>query len=282
MPKGIAHVHLQNYSVDLTIYQFGHHQCDPLYNNGPHKYKNYLFHYVLSGRGKVNICDGDGQTVSYSVAPGQGFLISPNQVASYFADAAQPWRYCWIEFSGLKANELIARAGLTWGQPIYKSQDEHEHTKMRDALNFIVHNPEASPYELTGQCYLFLSGMAESSVQRKKAARSSLRDFYATEILAYIEKNYHENIQVKDVAAACNLDRSHLGKIFKIHVGTTLQAFLREYRVSKACELMTTSHYTIGQISAMVGYPNMFHFSRMFKSIMGQPPSQWRTENRLR
>jgi AraC-like DNA-binding protein len=264
------------------MYQFGFQECNPFYSVGPYAPNHYIFHYVYSGRGILNSHDEKGRTMHHKVEAGQGFIILPKQVASYAADGKQPWNYYWVEFNGLKARELVLESGLTVNRPIYTAKDTKEQKKMEDALRHMIENSNASPFELIGYCYLFLSALAASSAYQKKAARSSLQNFYVHEILAYIEAHYHEEIRVEDLAAACNLDRSYVGKIFKGLMGTSLRDFLIRYRIRKACELMKSTHNTIGEISTMVGYPNMFSFSRAFKTMMGQPPSKWRAENKLR
>ena len=37
--------------VDLFLVQFGWEQCESLYSYGPHVRNNYLFHYIISGKG---------------------------------------------------------------------------------------------------------------------------------------------------------------------------------------------------------------------------------------
>ena len=282
MSEPIMHVFPHNYFADLTMYQFGNHECDPFYAFGPYVRNHYLFHYVHSGKGILYSEDEKGQMTQHTVEAGQGFMIWPKQVASYAADGKQPWNYCWVEFDGLKARELVMESGLAVNQPIYKAKDDKEQKKMRDALLHMANNGSASPFELIGHCYLFLNAFVASSFYRRKTSHSSLQNFYVQEILSYIENHYHEDIRVEDLAAICNLDRSYVGKIFKSLMGTSLRDFLIRYRIRKACELMKSSAYTIGEISTMVGYPNMFSFSRTFKGIMGQPPRLWRTENKLR
>ncbi len=58
------------------------------------------------------------------------------------------------------------------------------------------------------------------------------------------------------------------------------QEFLITYRVHKACEYLRSTDLTIAEIANQVGYPNQFHFTRAFKSIMQLPPNEWRKRNR--
>ena len=270
-----------NSFIDLTIYQFGHQDCPPFHTFGPAIRNHFLFHYVHSGKGTLRV-DCEGKTTVYEIKKDEGFLIWPKQVTSYAADEMQPWSYSWVEFGGLKAKEILLESGLSVDNPVYKGKKDEFQQKMEEALRFIAHNPNASSFKLIGHCFLFLSHLAESSIFHKKIARSSLQDFYINEVLLYIENHYNENIRVEDIAAFCHLDRSHVGKVFKSTMGISLRDYLIHFRINKACELMKATNHSIGEIGGMVGYPNMFNFSRAFKSVMGTSPRQWREENRLR
>ena len=271
-----------NNFVDLTIYQFGHQDCPPLHNSGPATCGHFLFHYVHHGKGVFFAENEQNRMLRYEIEAGQGFMIWPKKMYSYTADEKEPWSYSWVEFDGLKAKQMVLESGVTENNPVYNGKSNVEQKKMVDAISYIAHNPAASPPELIGYCFLFLSNLVDSSVNRKKVARSSIQDFYVSEVLLYIETHYHKNIRVEDIATLCNLDRSHVGKIFKSTMGMSLRDYLIRYRINKACELIKGTNYSIGEIGEMAGYPNMFNFSRAFKSIMGMSPRQWRNENKLR
>ena len=91
--------------VDLSMYQFGREQCDPAQSFGPAVRNHYLFHYVLSGTGRLMADDSKGTTHEYQIRSGQGFMIFPRQINTYIADRNLPWEYVWIEFDGLRARE---------------------------------------------------------------------------------------------------------------------------------------------------------------------------------
>ena len=56
----------ENY-VDLCLYQFGREQCPPAHSFGPATRNHYLFHYVLSGTGKLIAADSKGQSHEYQI-----------------------------------------------------------------------------------------------------------------------------------------------------------------------------------------------------------------------
>ena len=266
--------------VDLSLYQFGYEECEPSYFFGPVIRYHFLFHYIISGKGRLISTDDRGLESEHNLERSHGFMICPNQRNFYIADKKEPWIYAWVEFDGLKASELVNQAGLNLNSPIYTSSNDEEREKMKNALLYIVKNKNAPPLSLIGHLYLFISSLIESSSHRKHITGGSLRDFYVRESLNFIEQHYQDQIGVEDIATFCNLDRSYLCKIFKSVLNASPQEFLIQYRINKSLELMRITDHSIGEISCMVGYQNQFNFSRVFKQLKGKSPREWRNMNR--
>jgi len=271
----------ENY-LDLFMLQFGYEECEPMHLFGPVVRNHFLFHYVLSGKGVLCSDDDKDKTTEYALEGGQGFMIWPGQRNTYIADEHDPWTYIWVEFDGLRAKEFVMQSGLNFNRPIYSASVPEEHEKMRNEILHIVDHANSPPMELMGHFYLFLSALIGSSAHSRKAPDGGLQAFYVSEAVNYVEQHYHEKITVEDIAEHCNLNRSYLSKIFRVMLKTNLQDFLIRYRMNRACELMRISDLPIGEICGMVGYPNLFNFSRVFKRVIGQSPMEWRKENRFR
>ena len=267
--------------LDLRIYQYGYEQCAPLQSFGPFIRNHYLFHYVISGRGSLDATAEDGVTTRrYEIQAGQGFLICPDLINTYFADEHDPWKYVWVEFDGLRASESLRYAGLTAAQPIYRADDEAQSAQVRDLMLYIAEHSEASALHLIGYLCLFIDALMQSSSTRVSAQENQLKDFYIQEAVNYIEQNYQRNLTVEEVADACRLNRSYFSKLFKDNVGCPPQEFLIRVRLAKAAELMCSSNAPISEIAVRCGYSNQFHFSRAFKKHYGVPPQKWRAQNR--
>ena len=267
--------------LDLRIYQYGYEQCESLHSFGPFIRNHYLFHYVISGRGCLDATGEDGVTTRrYELQTGQGFLICPGLINTYFADETDPWKYVWIEFDGLHASESLRYAGLTAAQPIYQADEEEKSAQVRDLMLYIAEHSDASPLHLIGYLYLFVDALMQSSSTRLSAQGNQLKDFYIQEAVNYIEQNYQRNLTVEEVADACRLNRSYFSKLFKDNMGCPPQEFLIGVRLAKAAELMCSSDVQISEIAVRCGYSNQFHFSRAFKKHYGTPPQKWRAQNR--
>lgn len=265
--------------IDLGLYQFGWEQCDPSHSFGPAARNHYLFHFCLSGTGTLIADNSQGQSVTYQVKSGQGFMMFPHQVCTYIADNEIPWEYVWIEFDGLRAKETVELSGISVNQPIYKARYKDIAETMKSEMLYIVNHRDASPFHLIGHLFLFMDSFVRSSTSTQANKGNTLRDFYIKEAFSFIEQNFQNDITVEDIAASCGLNRSYFGKIFHENMGKSPQEFLISYRMTKATELLKLTNLSIADIGNAVGYSNQLHFSRAFRKVYGISPRQWRYEN---
>ena len=265
--------------IDLGLYQFGWEHFEPSHSFGPAMRNHFLFHYVISGTGTLIAENSKKESISYSIKSGQGFMIFPNQICTYIADAQQPWEYVWIEFDGLRAKETVELSGLCVNSPVYKAKYKDVAQTMKDEMLYIINHKDDSPFHLIGHLYLFIDSFVKSSTITQISKSNNLRDFYIKEALSFIEQNFQNDITVEEIAACCGLNRSYFGKIFHEVLGKSPQEFLISYRMTKATELLKLTSLSIAEVGSAVGYSNQLHFSRAFKKIYGISPRQWRNEN---
>lgn len=266
--------------IDLGMYQYGYEQCEPGHSFGPATRNHYLFHYIISGTGTLMADTAKGETQTYSIKSGQGFLIFPGQITTYIADQNLPWEYVWIEFDGLRVKEAIDLTELSVNTPVYHSHSKDLREQLMNEMLYIVHHAKESPFHLIGHLYLFLDYLTQSAKSTKLVQSSKMSDYYIKEAINYIEQNFQNNITIEDIAAVCGINRSYFGKIFRNSIGRSPQEFLMNYRMVKATELLKLTSLSIAEIGSAVGYENQLHFSRAFKTIYGISPREWRNQHK--
>ena len=266
--------------IDLGMYQYGYEQCEPGHSFGPATRNHYLFHYIISGTGTLMADNAKGETQTYSIKSGQGFLIFPGQITTYIADQNLPWEYVWIEFDGLRVKEALDLTELSVNTPVYHSHSKDLREQLMNEMLYIVHHAKESPFHLIGHLYLFLDYLTQSAKSKKLVQSSKMSDYYIKEAINYIEQNCQNNITIEDIAAVCGINRSYFGKIFRNSIGRSPQEFLMNYRMVKATELLKLTSLSIAEIGSDVGYENQLHFSRAFKTIYGVSPREWRNQHR--
>ena len=279
MSNTFFHIFPSENFIDLGMYQYGYEQCDPGHSFGPATRNHYLFHYVLSGTGTLMADNAKGETQTYSIKSGQGFLIFPGQITTYYADLRLPWEYVWIEFDGLRVKEALDLTELSMNSPVYRSHSKDLREQLVNEMMYIVHHAKESPFHLIGHLYLFFDYLMQSSKSTKLVHSSKMSDFYIKEAIHFIEQNFQNNITVEEIASVCGINRSYFGKIFRKSIGRSPQEFLMNYRMVKATELLKLTSLSIAEIGSAVGYENQLHFSRAFKTVYGISPRQWRNQH---
>ncbi len=159
-------------------------RTEPLHSFGPAQKPHYLIHFVLSGRGKFVI-----KNKEYSLEPGYGFLIPPEELAFYQADDENPWTYVWVGFSGALAENTVKSMGLSLNSPVFMSdRGEELYQTVKDMME---HNTYGIANDLrrNGQLQLFLSIMAES-VPIEKKRETDYADYYDRHGVEFIQGNY--------------------------------------------------------------------------------------------
>ena len=279
MSNTFFHIFPSENFIDLGMYQYGYEQCEPGHSFGPAARNHYLFHYVLSGTGTLMADNAKGETQTYSIKSGQGFLIFPGQITTYYADLRLPWDYVWIEFDGLRVKEALELTELSMNSPVYRSHSKDLREQLVNEMMYIVHHAKESPFHLIGHLYLFFDYLMQSSKSTKLVHSSKMSDFYIKEAIHFIEQNFQNNITVEEIASVCGINRSYFGKIFRKSIGRSPQEFLMNYRMVKATELLKLTSLSIAEIGSAVGYENQLHFSRAFKTVYGISPRQWRNQH---
>lgn len=94
--------------------------------------------------------------------------------------------------------------------------------------------------------------------------------------LLYIKENYKEKITIEGLAKIANLSPSHFFAIFKKTMGVSPIAYLNNYRLSMAVELLLKSENTIAEISDSVGINDSIYFNKMFRKAYQMSPSKYR------
>ena len=92
----------------------------------------------------------------------------------------------------------------------------------------------------------------------------------------YIRKHYTSELSMQDVARAMNYSEAYFCKLFKQCFRVNFSAWLNEFRVEKAKEMLLQTRLSIREISLACGYTDANYFARVFKRITGKTPSEYR------
>ena len=94
----------------------------------------------------------------------------------------------------------------------------------------------------------------------------------------YIMENYDkEELSVDTVCKKLHLSTAYFSTLFKKEVGQTCIAYITDFRLKKAVELLNTTDDKTYMIANKVGYAEQNYFSYVFKKKYGVSPSKYRS-----
>lgn len=101
-----------------------------------------------------------------------------------------------------------------------------------------------------------------------------------SQILGYIEANYHRAISPHDVATALNYSLSYVTHRTRKLMGYSLGDLILQRRLAAARQLLIETSLSVARVALRVGFTDVAYFSRRFSREVGVSPTQWRRAHR--
>ncbi|WP_344019136.1 AraC family transcriptional regulator [Microlunatus capsulatus] len=95
------------------------------------------------------------------------------------------------------------------------------------------------------------------------------------EMVRFVRGDLARRLSVADVAAAGGCSTSTAQRLFREGTGSSVQGWVRRTRMEEAARLLRGSALRVGEVAAVVGYPDPLHFSRVFSQTFGTSPSRY-------
>ena len=95
----------------------------------------------------------------------------------------------------------------------------------------------------------------------------------------YIKLNFKYEISLSSISDELFVHPTYLAKKFKLETNKTISEYINEVRVREAKILLKTTEFKIEDIAYYVGYNDKKYFSKVFKKIYNQSPSNYRKYN---
>lgn len=240
----------------------------PNYQVGPKRIECFSLHFVLDGR---VILEFEGQRVE--LGKDDLFCLFPNQTYHYYTipDEA-PLQMNWIALDGSRVLSLLKLAGVTPEKPYSRkhvtSQLKLAADRMLEAMTRSQRWNPALSLELQGLAYEVLSKLMPPS----SSGQDSEPAGWIRECMDFMDLHATEGISVQQVASFAGVHRSYFSNAFTNQVGIPPQKYIQHIRMEKARRLLVGTDATVTEIALSLGYPNLYTFTRAFKSYFKTTP----------
>lgn len=94
-------------------------------------------------------------------------------------------------------------------------------------------------------------------------------------IFAFIENNYKEKCDLRELSLTINYDYAYLSRYFKNTIGFSFNNYVNIYRLNNACYLFDNTKQSILNCAMESGYQSIRSFNRNFKKHFGITPNEY-------
>ena len=94
-----------------------------------------------------------------------------------------------------------------------------------------------------------------------------------------MDRAYAEPLNVLAVAAVAHMSEAHFIRCFRAAFGETPHRYLQRRRVERSMFLLRETDRSVTDICFDVGFMSLGTFSRTFREIVGETPSDYRASN---
>ena len=251
-------------SDELCVVNLGYERCLPRHTYGPHTRDQWLFHFVVSGKGYFK--RGNEQ---YCVEKNHAFLIRPGEITTYSASSSDPWYYVWLGFNGSGAEKLMSTFPIS--ECVFEISPDF--ICELESLYRTAENSDEFACKATGMAYKLFGILYASRHAEKRRSPDCVKS-----ALSFIENNYFRQFDTSWLASELGMSRGHFSAVFSSVMGCSPYNYLTKYRIAKAQALLVSTNLTVSEIATAVGFSALNRFDLMFIKYVGTSPSRYRKE----
>ena len=96
--------------------------------------------------------------------------------------------------------------------------------------------------------------------------------------IEFMRENINSAITLEELADVAGLSVSHYCAVFKQKTMQTPMQLYTSMKIQRACQLLQSRSQTIKSIAYTLGFFDQYHFSKVFKQVMGVAPKSFRSK----
>lgn len=114
--------------------------------------------------------------------------------------------------------------------------------------------------------------VAETAIQEPSTGAAFLSYLRCRQ---HIEANWSRIVTLEQLGGECGLDPAYVCRLFRRFDQLTPYQYLLRQKVNYAARRLRESEGSIKEIAKDLGFADPFHFSRVFRKVMGIPPGRY-------
>jgi AraC-like DNA-binding protein len=225
--------------------------------------------YVARGSGELKL---NGRT--YALRAGRVFSYGPGVPHNITGAPGDPFVKYFVDFTGKNAVRLLRSCGLPPGS----ARQVFPPHVLSPVFDELIQSGLSGGHGSAELCAKLLECLAF----RLAGTNAPLEE---TETLAFatyqrcrqhIEQHFLRLRTLEEVAVECHANKAYLCRLFRSYDHQSPYQYLLRLKMNHAAEWLQKTGALVKQAAHQVGFADPFHFSRVFRNVLGVSPSVFR------
>lgn len=253
----------------LSVVCGGLEHCTPDYAVHRQTFPFYSIEYVARGAGQLSL---GGK--SHQLEPGTIFSYGPGIPHDITGNAASPLVKYFVDFSGRDAGRWLKSCKLPAGHlaRVYPANT------LAPLFDELIHSGLNLGRRNAKLCAKLLECLALKIAGATAPLEGVETPAFATyqQCRRHIERHFLRLRSLRQIADECHTNNAYLCRLFRRYDQQTPYQYLLRLKMNHAAERLQTPGALVKQVAEETAFPDPFHFSRVFKSILGVSPDSFR------
>lgn len=243
--------------------------------SGNHFINHYnRIYFVVKGQAELSFNDE-----TLLMEPGYLYLIPPYSLNSHACSGQL--EFYWLHFHALVNGDLDLFSIFAQPKKIKVEQPNTVISYFKEIITS-VHKESDSATGIIRRNALLSQLMIPFVEQMSKYAsgQDPLAYNQLLPILKSIQDKLSEPLKVKDLADQANMTPEHFSRRFKSQFNISPKRYILLKRIDLAKQFLLLSRLSVSQIATKTGFPEVYHFSKVFKQEVGLSPLNYQKHYR--
>lgn len=257
------------------------------FHMAPHAHDRAEIMYLLRGRCRIQLFEGDRQQ-EFTMGVGEFVLIDAGMMHALQVDES-----CYmvnVEFSFRPNPPLMTMQSLMAASPALAQwlrelspwqRGKDDSGMLYAALSAVVddyfHAADVDTALKEIHIAQMLVHLATALMDDKAAGKGYV---YVRRCVNLLSERMSEDVRIEELAKELGISAAYLQRLFRQVHGMTIIDYLNRMRIERAKLLLLNTDDPVVEIAMEAGFNSRQHFTRVFTSLEGIPPQEYRREKR--
>lgn len=117
----------------------------------------------------------------------------------------------------------------------------------------------------------FRDSLCDIFREHKKEFRKPI----VSQVKTYIKEHVREHLSLNEVAAVFAISPNYLSQLFAKYNDVGYNDYVTQCKIDEARKLLASGSYKVYEVAEMLGFVSAFYFSKVFKKVVGVPPTEY-------